>query len=423
MKDTIAAILKRPGIAHLLRAHTRFSRRLGNHFAASITYFTVLAMIPVTAFAFAVLGLILTGLSPHLLNQVVNAVVDLASSVGGKETLRSSIEGAMRVGGSVWAFIISILTALWAGIGWIGNIRKGIQAQWEPAFDMVADDRGFVRGKVADMIVFLALLVVMLLTIITSQVGSSLAGILARWTHLNSVPGHGVILTIAGLLASTLAGWLLFIFLYTVMPRGKPVWRPILKGSLVAGFAMALLQIGAGYLVRAFSSNKAVQAFGSVILVMLVFDLVARLILFLAAWIATANQPAIDMEWNDCDEPLLGRDDCWTVDGHWQAALADRARKQAEKQGKDGEESEVTGSYTIAEAARHRAGEVEEGEAPSVDAADLSSATTVGHHHLRQPGLVGHDEEPTSRSSRRSRLVHVLVTAGVGVGAYLLGRR
>ena len=58
MKDTIAAIMKRPGIAHLLRAHTRFNRRLGNHFAASITYFTVLAIIPVIAFAFAVLGLV-----------------------------------------------------------------------------------------------------------------------------------------------------------------------------------------------------------------------------------------------------------------------------------------------------------------------------------------------------------------------------
>ena len=58
VKDTIAAIMKRPGIAHLLRAHTRFTRRLGNHFAASITYFTVLAIVPVIAFAFAVLGLI-----------------------------------------------------------------------------------------------------------------------------------------------------------------------------------------------------------------------------------------------------------------------------------------------------------------------------------------------------------------------------
>ncbi|MDU3568817.1 MAG: YhjD/YihY/BrkB family envelope integrity protein, partial [Cutibacterium avidum] len=269
MKDTIAAIMKRPGIAHLLRAHTRFTRRLGNHFAASITYFTVLAIVPVIAFAFAVLGLILSRLSPYLLNQVVDSVVSLATQQDDKEKIRGIIENAMKVGGTVWAFIVSILTAFWAGIGWVGNIRKGIQAEWAPDFDMVADDRGFVRAKLSDMLAFLGLLLVSLLTIVTSQVGSSMAGLLARWTGLDTVPGHGLLLALAGLLASVIAGWLLFIFLYTVMPRGKPVWRPILKGSLAAGFALAFLQVGAGYLVQAFSSNKAVQAFGSVIIIML----------------------------------------------------------------------------------------------------------------------------------------------------------
>ena len=130
------------------------------------------------------------------------------------------------------------------------------------------------------------------------------------------------------------------------MPRVKTSWSPILKGSLAAGFALALVQVGAGYLVRAFNSNKAVQAFGSIIIVMLVFDLVARLILFIASWIATANQPAIDKEWNDCDEPLLGREDCMTAEGHWEAALADRTAKQATKDDEDGKEV-VPPGYTV----------------------------------------------------------------------------
>ena len=224
MKDTITAIMKRHSIAHLLRAHTRFNRRLGNHFAASITYFTVLAIIPVIAFAFAVLGLVLSRLSPYLLNQVVDSVVGLATESSDKQQIRAIIENAMKVGGSVWAFVVSILTALWAGIGWVGNIRKGIQAEWAPDFDMVGDDRGFMRAKLSDMLTFLGLLLVTLLTIITSQVGSSMTGMLARWTGLDSVPGYGLLLTLAGLVATTIAGWLLFIFLYTVMPRVKTSW-------------------------------------------------------------------------------------------------------------------------------------------------------------------------------------------------------
>ena len=34
-------------VAHLLRAVDRFSSRLGNQFAAAITYFSVLAIVPV----------------------------------------------------------------------------------------------------------------------------------------------------------------------------------------------------------------------------------------------------------------------------------------------------------------------------------------------------------------------------------------
>ncbi|WP_333907918.1 YihY/virulence factor BrkB family protein [Cutibacterium equinum] len=417
MKDMIAAIMKRPGIAHLLRSHTRFTRRLGNHFAASITYFTVLAIVPVIAFAFAVLGLILSGLSPYLLDQVVDSVVGLATPQGDEEQIRGIIDNAMKVGGSIWAFIISILTAFWAGIGWIGNIRKGIQAQWAPDFDMVTDDRGFVRAKLSDMMAFLGLLLVSLLTIVTSQVGSSMAGVLAAWTGLDTVPGHALLLTLAGLVATTIAGWLLFIFLYTVMPRGKPVWRPILKGSLAAGFALALLQVGAGYLVQAFSSNKAAQAFGSVIVIMLVFDLVARLILFIAAWIATANQPAIDKEWNDCDEPLLGRDDCRTVEGHWEAALADRARKQAKKDEKEGKDGVApTGRYRVVEGVVHH----DDDETVPGGAGDLTSATLTGLQSTQHPGVV--HPAPASHKDRRGPVIHVLVTAGLAVGAFFLGR-
>ena len=53
----LAKIQATPWVAHVLRAITRFNRRMGNHIAASITYFTVLSMIPVIALAFSILSL------------------------------------------------------------------------------------------------------------------------------------------------------------------------------------------------------------------------------------------------------------------------------------------------------------------------------------------------------------------------------
>jgi membrane protein len=53
-----------------------------------------------------------------------------------------------------------------------------------------------------------------------------------------------------------------------------------------------VLQYGTTLLVNAFSGNQAAAIFGPVIVVMLFFNLFAQLILFIAAWIATADGPA-----------------------------------------------------------------------------------------------------------------------------------
>ena len=204
---------------------------------------------------------------------------------------------------------------MWAGTGWIGNLRRGVRAEWEPDFDMVNDNRGFFWSKLEDALTFFGLLITLGLTIATSQFGSLAAEWIAGVTHLGSIRGHEVFMILAAIVASTIAGWILFMFLFTALPKGRRNWPAIMRGSLVAGFLFGLLQIGAGYLVKAFSSNRAVQAFGSVIIIMLVFNLMARLILLISAWTATSNQPAVAWEWNDCDQPLVGDPEVWTVPG------------------------------------------------------------------------------------------------------------
>ncbi|MDQ3404508.1 MAG: YihY/virulence factor BrkB family protein, partial [Actinomycetota bacterium] len=52
---------RRPGIDHLIRAFDAFTERYGNHFAASITYFSVLSLFPLLLIGFALLGFVLAG--------------------------------------------------------------------------------------------------------------------------------------------------------------------------------------------------------------------------------------------------------------------------------------------------------------------------------------------------------------------------
>jgi membrane protein len=45
---------QRPWFDHLVRAYEAFDNRYGNHYAAAITYFSVLSLFPLVMIAFAI---------------------------------------------------------------------------------------------------------------------------------------------------------------------------------------------------------------------------------------------------------------------------------------------------------------------------------------------------------------------------------
>jgi membrane protein len=51
--------LRHPWLDHLVRAEERYTNRHGDHYAAGITYFSVLALVPLVMVAFAVSALML----------------------------------------------------------------------------------------------------------------------------------------------------------------------------------------------------------------------------------------------------------------------------------------------------------------------------------------------------------------------------
>ena len=70
MPEWVERAKKRPWVAHLLRAVERFNTRLGSEFGAAITYFSVLALVPILMLAFSITGFVLTSVRPDLLDGV-----------------------------------------------------------------------------------------------------------------------------------------------------------------------------------------------------------------------------------------------------------------------------------------------------------------------------------------------------------------
>ncbi len=132
----------RPWLDHLVRAAGRFQEQKGDYYAAGITYFSVLALIPIMMVAFAVAGFVLAG-HPEYLESIQEQITkSIPGSLG--DTINTLIDSAIDSRASVGIF--GLLGAAYAGLGWMANVRDALTAMWESK----REPKGFVRTKLGD---------------------------------------------------------------------------------------------------------------------------------------------------------------------------------------------------------------------------------------------------------------------------------
>ena len=111
---------------HLVRAGERYTETHGSHYAAAITYFSVLALVPLLMIAFASVALVLLS-KPDLLAQL-KGEIGKALPAGLDQTLTPVIDQAMTSAATVGVF--GLLFALVSGLGWMSNFRDALSVQW-----------------------------------------------------------------------------------------------------------------------------------------------------------------------------------------------------------------------------------------------------------------------------------------------------
>lgn len=320
MKKLIDRITGNRVVAHLLRAHKRYGNRLGDQFAGAITYFSVLAAVPVMMFAFSMVGMTLTVLRPEWLAIVKNEVGRQFSS---DQKVVELIDEYLKSWRSVG--LVGLLSLMYAGSGWVGNLRAAIRAQWRPEFENDEEKSNIVVKTLRNVGMLLALLVGVGVTFALGQAGSTLSTSVAGWIGLDASWVGRALMRLVALALTVASAWLLFTLVYWLLPREPAPWPSRAKGALMAAVAFTALQVGAGALIGVFAQNKAAALFGPVIILMLFFNLFGRLILLVGAWIATSTQPAVAFRYDPADEPLRKDPRADVAPGHWE--LADRDRR------------------------------------------------------------------------------------------------
>ena len=296
MGDLLKRVMAWPWVTHLLRAIDRFSSRLGNQFAAAITYFSVLAIVPVLMFAFAILGLTIEVLRPDLAETLMNAIAKRLNTVSGAERIAGTLVDTLKSWRGV--FIVAFPSAAYAGVGWVGNIRQAINVMWGSDGIKPTAPAG-VWGWVAYLGKNLAILVGMVvlgaLTVGVSLSATAAQSLVLGWLGLAESGLASALTVVAALVISLLAGWALFLYLYWFLPRHRRPLRDIARGALFGSIGLAALQYFAGAINGILLRNVAATIFGPIIVLMLSLNIFATLVMLGAAWTAT-TEPV--------DEPL-----------------------------------------------------------------------------------------------------------------------
>ncbi|MBW4716109.1 inner membrane protein YhjD [Saccharothrix obliqua] len=271
-----------PWLDHLLRAAQRYSESYGAHYAAAVTYFSVLSLVPMLMIGFAVAGFVLSS-QPGLLDELKGGIAEaVPGSLG--ETINNVVNQAITSKGTVGVF--GLLGAAYSGLGWMSNLRDALTAQWGHA----KEDLPFLKTALKDLVALISLGVALVVSFGLTAAGSGFAHLVLEFVGLDGVWWAEAMLKAGTIVLALAANWLVFLWVLAKLPR-KPVgWRSAIRGAAAAAVGFELLkQVGTIYLSMV-TSSPAGAAFGPIIGVLVFANLVAQFLLFITAWTATARE-------------------------------------------------------------------------------------------------------------------------------------
>lgn len=288
LKDRVTGALseqraRRPWLDHVVRAYGQYKTAHGDHLAAAITYFSFLAIFPLVLLAASVAGYVLAN-NPELLTKLFEVIRDnVPGSLGA--TLSDSVKSIIANKGSIG--VVALLGVAYAGLGWVGNLRTGVQVVWS----CETTKEAFVKAKLGDLMVLVGLGLGIVLSLALTSGGTAASKFVVDALGVDGIPGMGTLIGAIGILLALAADTMLFMWLFTRLPRRPVRYQTVLRGAVIAAVGYEILKVvGTTYITRV-TSNPTYGVFAGAVGLLIWIDLVSRFLLLAAAWTATGKQP------------------------------------------------------------------------------------------------------------------------------------
>lgn len=266
---------------HLARAVNRYVEYGGYHYVASITYFSLFSLVPILMVAVSVAGFVLAS-QPQLIEEMLHAITGtLPGALGDRagELLTGFVEQRTSVG------IIGLVIGLYSGWNWMNALRDALTALW----GQNRSDLPLLRTIAVDLLALLGLAAALLVSFAITISGTALGGYLLRLAGGDDTSWGHNLLSAASVPLALLADWLVFLWVLTRLPRQPVGVRSAMRGAIALAIGFELLKQAGGIYLRLIGDSPTGVAFGSIIGLIFFISLVARMLVFITAWTATAR--------------------------------------------------------------------------------------------------------------------------------------
>ncbi len=261
----------------------RESRRLyrarhGDHLAAAVTFFTVLALVPLLMLAVSVVGFVLSSSQSVFAQMERTVTVALPPPVSTEVVHVVHVVVAER--GTLG--VLGLAAAAVSGWSWISHLRDAVTA----LLGRPCPERRLrhAHSDVAALLgIGLALAVSFALATLTGVVGARLLDLLG----LTSTFGPRAVLAVGSIVIGIAANWLVVAWCLAHLPRPARSLRPLLPAAAVAAVGLAVLQQLGGLYLRLLGTSPALATLGAVIGLLLIVYLVVRWLFLVTVWTDT----------------------------------------------------------------------------------------------------------------------------------------
>jgi membrane protein len=276
---------RRRWVRHTAQAWQRLQENNGSQYAAAITYFSFLALFPLILLAVSITGYVL-----HSHPQTLQSLFDrVTANVPGQlgTTLNKSISTAIKARTSVG--IIGLAGVLLTGLGWIGNLRAAVEAVWGSK----PKGHNFFLARVWNLMVLAGLALGLIVSLALTAGGTALSNKLVGALALDGKPGTQTLVTVVGLALALVGDMIIFSWLLVRLPGAEVPTRVVLKGALLASVGFEVLKIAGTYTIKRSASSPTAGPFASPVAILIWIQLVARWMLFCAAWMSVLTDERV----------------------------------------------------------------------------------------------------------------------------------